>query len=372
VILEADDQLATLTDFRYLAEYRAERGQHGTGSNRTGRRGSDLVLRVPPGTLVRDVEADDHIGELLEHGDQLVVAPGGRGGRGNASFATATNQAPRRWEPGKEGERRTLELTLKLIADVGLVGEPNAGKSTFLAAVSEARPKVAAYPFTTLQPNLGVVKLPDFRSFVIADIPGIIEGAAEGKGLGHQFLRHIERTRSLAVLVPVDDPDPEQTYRQLLSELERYSPELAVRPHCLVLTKIDVLGPEEALPRVEAPTAWGVFAISAVARRGLNDLLEALWRRVRQEVRGTVLSDEEVDAASADVSGEVSGEARGSSRGAFGSDSGEATPGSGSDPSSGGLPDPSAGEEEPAGAGERAADGTSLDDEEEWWGGTPL
>lgn len=372
VILEADDQLATLTDFRYLAEYRAERGQHGTGSNRTGRRGSDLVLRVPPGTLVRDVEADDPIGELLEHGDQLVVAPGGRGGRGNASFATATNQAPRRWEPGKEGERRTLELTLKLIADVGLVGEPNAGKSTFLAAVSEARPKVAAYPFTTLQPNLGVVKLPDFRSFVIADIPGIIEGAAEGKGLGHQFLRHIERTRSLAVLVPVDDPDPEQTYRQLLSELERYSPELALRPHCLVLTKIDVLGPEEALPRVEAPTAWGVFAISAVARRGLNDLLEALWRRVRQEVRGTVLSDEDVDAASADVSGEVSGEGPGTSRGPFGSDSGEATPGSGSDPSSGGLPDPSAGEEEPAGAGERAADGTSLDDEEEWWGGTPL
>jgi GTPase len=352
VILEADDQLATLTDFRYLAEYRAERGQHGTGSNKTGRRGSDLVLRVPPGTLVRDVEADAPVGELLEHGDQLVVAHGGRGGRGNASFATATNQAPRRWEPGREGEHRTLELTLKLIADVGLVGEPNAGKSTFLAAVSEARPKVAAYPFTTLQPNLGVVKLPDFRSFVIADIPGIIEGAAEGKGLGHQFLRHIERTRSLAVLVPVDDPDPAQTYNQLLAELERYSPELALRPHCLVLTKMDVLGPEEAPPRVDAPTAWGVFAISAVARRGLEGLLEALWRRVRQEVRGTILSDEGADASPMDLARKAEGEGPGEMAGE--------------------APGEAPGEEETAGAGERAADGTRLDDEEEWWGGTPL
>lgn len=364
VILEADDQLATLIDFRYLAEYRAERGHHGTGSNRTGRRGSDLLLRVPPGTLVKDMEADARIGELLEHGDQLVVAHGGRGGRGNASFATATDQAPRRWEPGREGERRTLELTLKLIADVGLVGEPNAGKSTFLAAVSEARPKVAAYPFTTLQPNLGVVKLPDFRSFVVADIPGIIEGAAEGKGLGHQFLRHIERTRSLALLVPVDDPDPGQTYQQLLAELERYSPELALRPHCLVLTKIDVLGPEEAPPRIEAPGAWGVFAISAVARRGLGDLLEALWRRVRQEVRGAFDSDEGFETASVDLPGEARGEAPEGASGV----ARESTPDASHGDSSAEVP----AEEETADARGRAADGTRLDDEEEWWGGEPL
>jgi GTPase len=344
VILEADDQLATLTDFRYLAEYRAERGQHGTGSNKTGRRGGDLVLRVPPGTLVRDVEADTLIGELLEPGDRLMVARGGRGGRGNASFATATNQAPRRWEPGGEGERRTLELTLKLIADVGLVGEPNAGKSTFLAAVSEARPKVAAYPFTTLQPNLGVVKLPDYRSFVVADIPGIIEGAAEGKGLGHQFLRHIERTRSLAVLVPVNDPDPGETYLQLLSELERYSPELALRPHCLVLTKTDVLGPDEAPPHVEAPAAWGVFAISAVARRGLEELLEALWRRVREEPRGGFVPDEASDHQPGETAGMSEDDLHGEEDGA----------------------------QDRVPADRRAADGSRLDDEEEWWGGTPL
>ncbi|TVP46885.1 MAG: GTPase ObgE [Gemmatimonadales bacterium] len=342
VILEADDQLATLTDFRYLAEYRAERGQHGMGSNKTGRRGSDLRLRVPPGTLVKDVNADESIGELLEHGDELVVARGGRGGRGNASFATATNQAPRRWEPGGEGVQRTLELTLKLIADVGLVGEPNAGKSTFLSSVSEARPKVAAYPFTTLQPNLGVVKLADYRSFVVADIPGIIEGAAEGKGLGHQFLRHIERTRSLALLVPVDDPDPQETYLQLLGELERYSSELALRPHCLVLTKTDMLGPDDAPPEVHAPTAWGTFAISAVAHQGLDVLLEALWKRVRQEPRGGPVREiaEVPDQAGREGQDQEEAEA-------------EADAGHGADI---GL----------------AADGTRLDDEEEWWGGEPL
>ncbi|CAN5778069.1 GTPase ObgE [soil metagenome] len=342
VILEADDQLATLTDFRYLAEYRAERGQHGTGSNKTGKRGSDLRLRVPPGTLVKDVEADESIGELLEHGDELVVARGGRGGRGNASFATATNQAPRHWEPGGEGAQRTLELTLKLIADVGLVGEPNAGKSTFLSSVSEARPKVAAYPFTTLQPNLGVVQLSDYRTFVVADIPGIIEGAAEGKGLGHQFLRHIERTRSLALLVPVDDPDPQETYLQLLGELERYSSELSLRPHCLVLTKTDMLGPDDVVPEVHAPTAWGSFAISAVARQGLDSLLEALWKRVRQEPRGGPMREMAEVQDQAEREGQDQEEAEAEADAGHGADIG------------------------------LAADGTRLDDEEEWWGGEPL
>jgi GTPase len=283
VILVVDEQLSTLLDFRYHAEYRAERGQHGEGSNRTGRRGASRELRVPPGTVVRDSDSGELLGELLEPGERLVVARGGRGGRGNARFATATRQAPRHWEPGAEGESRTVELTLKLIADVGLVGEPNAGKSTFLSAVSAARPKVADYPFTTLTPNLGVVQRSDFRSFVVADIPGIIEGAHEGKGLGHQFLRHIERTRTLALMVPVDDPAPGERYEQLRTELARYSPELAARPHCLVLTKADLLG-DDPPPQVDAPEAWGTFVISAVSRRGLDDFLDRLWERVHRRL----------------------------------------------------------------------------------------
>jgi len=283
VILEADPQLSTLLDFRYRSEYAAERGQHGEGSDRTGRRGEDRLLRVPPGTVVRDVDADEVLGELLEPGERLVVARGGGGGGGgNARFVTATRQAPRHWEPGEEGEERTVELTLKLIADVGLVGEPNAGKSTLLAGISAARPKVADYPFTTLTPNLGVVQLSGFRSFVVADIPGIIEGAHEGKGLGHRFLRHIERTRTLAVLVPVDDQDPQATYDRMRSELREYSAELGDRPHCLILSKADLLGPEDDPPRVDAPEAWGTLLLSAVSRAGVDEALEALWRRIRE------------------------------------------------------------------------------------------
>ncbi len=235
VILEADENLTTLADYGYRHHYRAERGQHGQGSNKTGRAGEDLELKVPPGTVVRDAGTDEVLGELTEHGERLVVARGGRGGRGNASYASATHQAPREWEPGEEGEQRVVELELKLIAEVGLVGEPNAGKSTLLAAISAAHPKVAAYPFTTLQPNLGVVELPDYRSLVVADIPGIIEGAHEGKGLGLQFLRHVERTRTLAYLVPVDAAEPQDEYDRLREEIRSYSEELAGRPHCLVL-----------------------------------------------------------------------------------------------------------------------------------------
>ena len=281
VVLVADTQLATLLDITRRRHYKAERGQHGEGSNKTGRAGEDMVVRVPPGTVVRDAESKELLGELLSDGDRLVVAPGGRGGRGNARFATSTHQAPRRWEPGEEGVKRRVELELKLIADVGLVGQPNAGKSTFLASVSEARPKVADYPFTTLTPNLGVVRLPDFRSYVIADIPGIIEGAHEGKGLGLQFLRHIERTRALAFLVPVDVEDIQGEYDQLREELRTHSTELASRPHCLVLTKIDLLGPDDPVPLVEAPEAWGTYPVSSVARVGLDPLLEALFSRSR-------------------------------------------------------------------------------------------
>lgn len=281
VILRADPNLATLMDFRYRQHYRAERGQHGQGKNRTGRDGRDMELRVPIGTVVRDVETGQVLGELVEPDQTLIVARGGRGGRGNAAFATPTRQAPRRWEPGEEGERRRIALELKLIADVGLVGQPNAGKSTLLTAVSAATPKVADYPFTTLSPNLGVVELSERRTFVVADIPGIIEGAHEGRGLGLRFLRHIERTRTLAYLIPVDAADAQAEYGLLRNELAAYSAELAAKPHCVLLTKLDLLGPDAAVPVLDAPEAWGVFEVSAATRRGLAELLEALWRHVR-------------------------------------------------------------------------------------------
>ncbi len=282
VVLVTDPQLSTLLDFSYRRHYRAERGQHGGGNNRTGRSGADRVVSVPPGTTVRDAGTSELMAELLAANDRVVVARGGRGGRGNARFASARNQAPTRWEPGAEGEARRIELELSLIADVGLVGEPNAGKSTLLASVSAARPKVADYPFTTLVPSLGVVHLPDFRSFVLADIPGIIEGAHEGKGLGLRFLRHVERTRTLVYLIPADSSDPQAEYGRLRSELRSHSRALAAREHCLVVSKMDLVDPGAPAPRVEAPDAWGCFAVSAVTRRGLDGLCEALWRRTRQ------------------------------------------------------------------------------------------
>jgi GTPase len=293
VVLRTDPQLWTLLDYRYQQHYRAERGQHGQGKNRTGRDGEDLVLRVPVGTAVRDAETGELLGELVEPDQELVVARGGRGGRGNARFATPTRQAPRYWEPGAEGEERRIALELKLIADVGLVGQPNAGKSTLLAAVSAATPKIADYPFTTLAPNLGVVSLPGTRTFVIADIPGIIEGAHEGKGLGHRFLRHIERTRTLAFLIPLEAGDVQAEYELLRGELREYSDELAEKPHCVVLTKSDMLPTGDEPPRLDAPDAWGEFVISAVARRGLPELLEALWARVRDEIEADVANEAE-------------------------------------------------------------------------------
>ncbi|NJD11602.1 MAG: GTPase ObgE, partial [Gemmatimonadetes bacterium] len=204
--------------------------------------------------------------------------------RGNAAFATPTNQAPRRWEVGEEGEERRVILELKLIADVGLVGQPNAGKSTLQASVSAATPKIADYPITALQPNLGVVSLSTGRSFVVADIPGIIEGARQGIGLGLRFLRHIERTRTLAYLIPVDAPDPQQEYEMLRAELASYSPELEHKPFCVLLTKLDLLPPGAPVPPVSTPDAWAQFGISAVSRRGLEEVLEQLWARVRRSI----------------------------------------------------------------------------------------
>jgi GTP-binding protein len=279
VLVRGDRNLTTLLDYTYRDAWKAERGQHGEGSNRTGRSGADVVLPVPRGTVVRDARTRELLGEVLEDGETVVVARGGRGGKGNSFFVTATHQAPREWQPGEEGEQRTLELELKLIADVGLVGKPNAGKSTLLSVVSAARPKIADYPFTTLSPNLGVVPLSDHRSFVVADIPGIIEGAHQGKGLGLQFLRHIERTRLLAFLVPIDAEDWQQELDQLRAEVAAYSEELAAKPYCVVFSKLDLLG-ELYVPELTAPGAFGLFAISAPGRLGLDALLDAWWRRL--------------------------------------------------------------------------------------------
>ena len=292
VYVRGDKQLATLLDYQYQHLYRAERGEHGQGKSRFGADAEDLVLRVPIGTVVRDADSGDLLGEIVEEGQELLVARGGRGGRGNEAFATPTRQAPTHWEPGEEGEERRIALELKLIADVGLVGQPNAGKSTLLSAVSKATPKIADYPFTTLAPNLGVVQLTGHRTYVIADIPGIIEGAHEGKGLGLRFLRHIERTRTLAILIAADSEDAQAEYELLMSELRAYSEELAVKPHCVVITKADVLSDDMSPPRIAAPAAWGQFVISAVARRGLDQLLEDLWTRVRQEIDATHIYDE--------------------------------------------------------------------------------
>jgi GTP-binding protein len=296
VVLQADAQLTTLLDYSYRRHYKAARGLHGEGNNRTGRSGEDLVLRVPPGTVAYDMETDELLAELLAEGETIVIARGGRGGRGNTRFKTATNQAPRRWEPGEEGEERLVRLELKLIADVGLVGEPNAGKSTLLATVSAARPKVAAYPFTTLEPNLGVVQLSDFRSFVMADIPGIVEGAHEGKGLGHQFLRHIERTRVLLVMVPLDSEDIQAEYDRIRAELEAYSIDLAATPFCVGLSKVDLLPSDAPAPVLVAEGALGIFTLSSVARRGVTELLEKLWeasQAVVAEERGSDTDAEE-------------------------------------------------------------------------------
>ncbi|MDQ8158881.1 MAG: GTPase ObgE [Gemmatimonadota bacterium] len=279
VIVRGDRNLTTLLDYTYRDAWKAERGQHGEGSNRTGRSGEEIILPVPPGTVVRDAETQEFLGEVMEDGHSILVAKGGRGGKGNAFFVTATHQSPREWQPGEEGVARTLELELKLIADIGLVGQPNAGKSTLLSVISAARPKIADYPFTTLSPNLGVVPLSDHRSFVVADIPGIIEGASEGKGLGLRFLRHIERTRMLAFMIPIDAEDWQAELDQLRHEISTYSTELAAKPYCVVFTKLDLLG-EHYIPDIEAPGAYGMFAISAAGRMGLDVLLDAWWREL--------------------------------------------------------------------------------------------
>jgi GTP-binding protein len=286
IIFVADPQLSTLLDFKYQQHYRAPRGEKGRGRDQYGRTGDDLVVKVPAGTLVLDEESGDAIADLVEPGQRLIVARGGRGGRGNIHFKTPWNQAPRNAEPGQPGQERTVRLRLKLLADAGLLGYPNVGKSTFLAAVSRAHPKIADYPFTTLTPNLGVVGLPDGRSFVLADIPGLIEGAAEGAGLGHRFLRHVERTRALIHLLelsPDPDREPVKDFEVISSELAQYQAELAERPQVVALAKIDITETREAYPALrEKFAARGIelHAVSAATGEGVPRLLEALWRLI--------------------------------------------------------------------------------------------
>jgi GTP-binding protein len=295
IVLAADANLNTLVNFRYTPTFRAERGRHGEGSNRTGRSGQTLRIPVPIGTVIHEhaPEGTLLLGDLAEHGAELLVARGGKGGWGNARFATSTNRAPRRALPGLPGEAKSLRLTLKLLADVGLVGFPNAGKSTLISRISAARPKIADYPFTTLVPNLGVVRLDDLRSFVVADVPGLIEGAHTGHGLGHQFLRHLERTRVLVHLVDVSSlsgRDPVGDFQVIQRELSLFptdeelgSVPLAQRPQVVAANKVDALDEPDRLARLRAHVeAQGLpfFEISGVTGQGLPALLEALWPHV--------------------------------------------------------------------------------------------
>lgn len=280
VRLVADEGLNTLYPFRFKKSFHAGRGGHGEGSNRHGRNGRGVDVPVPPGTLVEDAGTGEVLGDLTVPGQSLVVARGGRGGRGNARFATSTHRTPRKAEPGTPGERRKLSLTLKLLADVALIGFPNAGKSTLIAAISAARPKIADYPFTTLEPNLGIAALDSERSFVVADLPGLIEGASEGRGLGHQFLRHVERTRVLAFLVDASGEDPRGTLELLEREIRGYSAALAEKPRVVALTKSDVLPPEEragAAKRLGLPQAR---LVSAHSGDGMRELLEDFWTEI--------------------------------------------------------------------------------------------
>jgi GTP-binding protein len=286
VYLVASPHQNTLLHFRFNPEHKAERGRHGEGSNRTGHEGKSIDVLTPVGTVVYDAESGEKLHDFTTPGERFLVARGGRGGRGNARFATATHQAPTEHEPGHQGQERRLRLELKLLADVGLVGFPNAGKSTLISRLSAAHPKIADYPFTTLEPQLGVVQLDDFRSFVIADIPGLIEGAHLGQGLGIQFLRHVERTRLLAHLVDVSESsgrDPVHDFEIIMQELAAFSEDLAAKPMLLVATKIDVAQDParlESLRSLAAERGLPFFAISSVTGEGLEQLRYAMAERV--------------------------------------------------------------------------------------------
>jgi GTP-binding protein len=304
IYLVATEHHNTLITYRFHPEFKAERGQHGLGSNCHGSNGSDLVLEVPPGTVVSEMAGGEIIplADLAKKGDRVLVARGGRGGRGNAAFATSTNRAPRRTEPGFPGEQRTLRLRLKLLADVGLVGFPNAGKSTLISRISEAKPKIADYPFTTLTPNLGVVRLDDDRSFVVADVPGLIEGAHQGQGLGTRFLAHLERTKVLVHVIdmsPGSGRDPVEDFEVIGRELALFAGtgdetarSLADKPILVAANKIDVLDDPARLKRLEKHLARRkvpLFAVSGATGEGLRALLEGMWRELARQTASPVV-----------------------------------------------------------------------------------
>ncbi len=282
VILRADSRLQTLMDFKYTKHFKAKRGQHGSGSNKHGKAGEDLILRVPVGTVVRDAETGEVLADLTEEGQEVVVAKGGKGGKGNAAFKTSTNQAPDYAEEGEKGEERWIELELKLLADVGIIGFPNAGKSTLISVLSNAKPKIADYPFTTLAPVLGVVELDIGKSLVLADIPGLIEGASQGAGLGHEFLRHIERTKFLVHVIDISDfreRDPLEAFEIINREMEAYSPELTKKPQIVVGNKIDILSDKEEINRLKKAfeeKGYRFIPVSLATKEGIDELKKAL------------------------------------------------------------------------------------------------
>ena len=293
VIMESSERHNTLVHFRFNPEHKAERGRHGEGSNRSGREGASIVLKVPVGTILYDADSSERVHDFARPDERMVIARGGRGGRGNARFATSTHQAPRECEPGRPGEERAYRLELKLLADVGLVGYPNVGKSTLISRISAARPKIADYPFTTLEPNLGVVAVgeePEQISFVVADVPGLIEGAHEGTGLGTQFLRHIERTRLLVHLVEVSDasgrPDPVQDFEVIMNELASFGAGLEKKPMLVAASKIDVANQQKLskLRQFCRRKKLALYPISGVTGEGIDKLKYALAKRV-DEIR---------------------------------------------------------------------------------------
>jgi GTP-binding protein len=296
----ADRNINTLIDYRYARRHEAKNGEAGRGSDQFGAAADDIVLRMPVGTIVSDAETGEVLVELLEHGVKVLLAKGGDGGFGNLHFKTSTNRSPRQKTPGWPGEAKKLKLELRVLADVGLLGMPNAGKSTLITAISNARPKTADYPFTTLHPNLGVVRVGPERSFVVADIPGLIEGASEGAGLGHRFLRHLQRTRLLLHVVdlaPFDEGvDPVKQARAIVAELKKYDPKLHAKPRWLVLNKLDMIPAEEREARIAdfvRRLRWKgpVFAISALAREGLQPMIEKIWHHVAAQHHEEPLPD---------------------------------------------------------------------------------
>ncbi len=286
VIIQSDNNLSTLLDFKYKKHYKAENGDPGGSSLKDGKSGKDIIIKVPVGSIVKDVDTKEILYDLDKQNMEVIIAKGGKGGRGNSNFATPTNQTPRYAEKGKTGEEKKIILELKLIADVGLVGFPNAGKSTLISSISEARPKIADYPFTTLEPVLGIVRYKEYDSFVVADIPGIIEGAAQGKGLGLKFLRHIERTKILLFLIDITSEDYQNEFNILLNELKLYSSELSKKKKIVALSKADLVSENEIkkLKKKKLRNSnSSLFVISAVSQYGLKELIDEIWLHLQLE-----------------------------------------------------------------------------------------